>query len=613
MRRDEAPTTGDSRRLALACLATVTLSFLVFGFALAARLENPLWNAPNFSGWAAAIGHQLVMGRRLYRDITLPIPPGAFLLMAAIERSVGHGPRLVYENRVCEICYALLALIGYAIAKPLAGRRVALFTAAAATAWASLWKKQIAYDAMAEVAAWGAIALMVRAWVSERGATERRWLFAAGLAAAAALLFKQSTATGVFAGGVVGLGYLALVERRVAGALRGRTWGALAFGGGALAGALLAVGGFGLAGGSMGGFLRSVFVDGTAEKGGWVHLATRAARGLVTEPAVVWPIGVAVVFAALLFRIVRGGSGLSLGKRAPGALRPRDAIGVATAAIVIFGYAACVLAGWLHGSPLTLLVNFASPQLIAIGAGLAVAFFFGNFTSPANKTAHAFNAAALAALVLASTVSLSMTYFDPLYENNALMAVLLVALFAGLEHARLRGLSWLGLVIMMGQPLAWRVPQAALSRHPAPADSFFGGMWLDGAGLKTVRVAARVRTAAGPHGSVLSFPEDPVLEALVDRPRPALCGAIVFPDQYPQRCVAHDAALLDRDPPDVLVLRPANRAPMLHALRMWNAQSPAEQLIVRVLERHLGDYRRVASYPMRWTHGEVVLQIWRRR
>lgn len=469
MRGEAATTRRGQRLIILACLAAVMTSFLLFATGLAARLENGLWNAPAFSGWCAAVAHQLVTGKRLYRDVTLPMPPGSFAVLAWIERALGHGARLVYENRVCEVCYALLIPIAYAMARPIAGRRVAFFAAASAAGWASIWAKQLAYDALAEVVAWGALAVMVHAWVREPGARERRWLGAAGFTAGATLIFKQSTATGIVAGGLVGLGYLALVERRTAGALRSRALGALVFAGGSVTGAAFAVVGYGIPGGSMGGFLRAVFVDGLALKGDRLHLVTRAMSGFFVQPTVLWSIAISVLFAAIVFRIVRRGGGLTVGGSDQNAFRLRDAVGVAAAAFVVFGYGAAMLAGWLPKSAVLLVINFTSPQLIAIGFGLAVAFFFGNLGPHADRRGHAFNAAALAALVLCNTVSTSMTYFNPFYENNALMAVVLVGLFAGLERVRLRGLSWAGVVIMMGQPLAWRVPMALTARYPGPS------------------------------------------------------------------------------------------------------------------------------------------------
>lgn len=603
------------RRLATLGLVGAVASFAAFASQYTRVVTNNLWNDPAFSGWSSAVGHQLATGRVLFRDVTLPMPPGSFVVLSWVERASGHpGPRLIDENRVCALCYVLMALLGYAIAKPIAGRRVALATAGALLGWICIWIKELAYDPLAEVGAWATLALLVHAWVREPGPRERRLLFAAGIAAGATLWFKQSTAVGVLAGGAVGLVYLAVVERREPGAVAARARGMLALGAGGALGGGLTLGAVALGGGSVLAFLRAVFVDGPMLKGGTGYLAVRTTWSLVTQPIVGGSLGMIALFAVLVLVMARRSDGLHVDADARSLLATRTVLGFALLAVVVFGIGMLLLAS--RGHPPLVLWLFAalSPLTIVFSMCLAVAVFFGNRrVLAASRPARAFNAAALAALVVCSTVSMSMTSFNSFYENNPMMAIVLIALFASLQRARLRKLSWVALAAMMGMPVAWRVPRAMVATHVVRDASFFAGMRVDAAGKSIVQVAERARSLAGPHGTVLSLPEDPSLGALIGRPRPDLCGAIVFSDQYPRRCVEHDVALLEHHPPTVLVLRPANRKQALGALRIWNAYSPAEALLTRFLDARLGDYERVATYKTRWLRGTAPLEIWRLR
>ena len=111
----------------------------------------------------------------------------------------------------------------------------------------------------------------------------------------------------------------------------------------------------------------------------------------------------------------------------------------------------------------------------------------------AELSSRAFNAAALTTLVLGSVVSLSMTVFNPAYENNALLAIGLIALFSAIERAGLAWLSWPVLALVMAMPLGWRLPRAAAAKHPVADAGFFRGMWVSDEGQQIVRAALRAR------------------------------------------------------------------------------------------------------------------------
>jgi hypothetical protein len=358
-----------------------------------------------------------------------------------------------------------------------------------------------------------------------------------------------------------------------------------------------------------------MFVDGPALKGGTGSLAARTAWSAVVAPFAALPLISLALFAALVVRIARHPQRFSLkGPDELSTLSPRDVGGVFGLGLLLFGAGALWLAmrtpvsnEWARA------VIVLSLMLVGLTTSLAVVFFFGNLGADQHANGRAFNAAALATLVLGSTVSLSMTTLNPAYENNPIIAVALIALFVAIDRARLAWLRWPVLAAAMAMPLGWRLPRAAIAVHPVTDDGFFRGMRVSDAGLEIVKAAQHARELARPAGEVLVLPEDPSLAALIGRPRPPLCGAIVFPDQYPERCVASDLRLLDRRPPAVVMVRPGETEKWLSFLRTFNAGSPTEKLMTSFFDAHLGDYERVASQNTHWMGGVASLVTWQRR
>ena len=249
--------------------------------------------------------------------------------------------------------------------------------------------------------------------------------------------------------------------------------------------------------------------------------------------------------------------------------------------------------------------------VVQLGACLAIAFFLGHARSraPAHSE-HAYNAAALAALGSAAAVSMSLMSFRPLDENNATIVIVLAAVFRGLERADLRALRWLALLFMVSAPLGTRLPRALLADSPVSDSISLRGMLVNSDGLEVVRAAARARALAGPAGSVLVLPEDPSLAALIGSTRPALCGAVIFADQYPERCLNWDLKYLGEHLPRVLVTRPTATDDWRPVFRQWRADAPAETLTTRFLELHSKEYAHDSAYSTRWGKGFTSLDVW---
>ncbi len=115
------------------------------------------------------------------------------------------------------------------------------------------------------------------------------------------------------------------------------------------------------------------------------------------------------------------------------------------------------------------------------------------------------------------------------------------------------------------------------------------GMW---------RVVERVRALAPAAGdTVLLFPNDPDVEARFERPRPPLSSSILFVDQYWDRYVDHDFAVLQAHPPRVVVVGPRNGwRPFQHG---WQPDRGAERLGVLLTEKLLPSrYTNAGSVPV---------------
>jgi hypothetical protein len=359
-----------------------------------------------------------------------------------------------------------------------------------------------------------------------------------------------------------------------------------------------------------------VFVDGPKLKGGTRFLVEKTVRGIIFEPLASSSLGqvtVVVVVACLaLTRAVPPRDGT---RDAPtSGLTGRDIAALLAVAGGGFLFGARMLArgGALPASVVKSmgLLAFPTSQAALI---LAVVLFFVNARKPGTaRAAHGFNAAAVSTLVLACGVSGSLVVFRPLDEANATFVVVLIALFGTLERAGLRWLSPIALAFLVAGPLSSRVPRCLAARTPA-ALPFWRGLLIGPGGVEAGHAASRVQALTTDRDTVLVLPEDPALVALIGRPRPALCAAIVFADQYPERCLDEDADRLNRNPPRVVVTHPTAPDDWVPIFRSWNPDGPAERLTRRFVETHLDEYQHDSTFDIPWGDTTTALDVWVRK
>ena len=194
--------------------------------------------------------------------------------------------------------------------------------------------------------------------------------------------------------------------------------------------------------------------------------------------------------------------------------------------------------------------------------------------------------------------NLSTRYLRWTYDNNPIIVVA-TAWFAreavaALQQlgARSRGVAHaaLGVFMQLGAWLGLQ-PQIAVAQQCTQA-------WPEVAHLRGARLRPRaegmrelvhiVRGLTGPDDRVLILPEDPNVEAWLERPRPDLTSAIAFADQYWDRLVDEDVRRLTAAPPKAIVLGPRGFAPRfarLYGHRRWGVERLSERIASELLPR----------------------------
>ncbi len=616
----EQPDRPEGARQALLLMLLLSVLYLVYAWYAVPRLTNNVMGDMDVTGWTGAIAERIVAGARPYVDFVLPVPPGGFLVMAAIQKAVGK-PLLLEELWAVWLCRLALAWIAYALASALSTRRIALFVAAATLVALTQLARECVYDELAQLCVWGSVACGAHALSS---ATRRRpWLWsAAGLLSGLTMAFKQTLGCGILLGWGLSFGYLAFVARRgepdarAQGRSDRRRWlvGALA----GLAALVVVVLVFS---GSLRAFVQAVFVDGVSLKGGVGTLAWLLFGYVFSNDVLPRSLVLVALTLAVGIRVARRAGDLRLADEraevtSPGA---RGGAGIALLLVAAFGTATALLAGGVVALPRVLEVSFGElVQIPAFGLALACAFFVGQLwplEQPLEPHAgHDFNAVFLVAVVASMIGCLSFAEFLPFYDANVLLPVALLFLFVACRRARL---GWLGAMLLSGMLLtlfSQRLGRALDARFPVGSEGYWAGMRVGFRGQEVLHAARRVQALTSPGDAVLVLPEDLELSALIGRPRPPLRGAVVFADLYPERLAARDAQTLDRNLPRVIVIAPRRRELWRRLFRIWTRHSGATKVVTHVLDNVLPrHYRRVATYRSIYFWDQGLINVYVRR
>jgi hypothetical protein len=599
-------------------------SFLALAYAYVPRLTNSIWSDVEFTGWVSPIAHRIALGERIYQDFTLPIPPGSFLLLAAVQKLTGRF-LLLDELWVCALSNLLMMGVGYWLVRPFTGGRNAVLATVLAAPLVILTPKEIAYDQTAQVVAWTAAALLARALCTEVGRRRDRWLTAAGFAAAFTLAFKSSTGSGAVLGVLLALAAITAIawrHERLAGLRALRSQWASLFAGLALGAAATAVVVL-LAGGALAEFYQVVFVDGPALKGGKIRMVLNLLSYTLFQAPVHASFVMACLIGWLLSRLAGSREGLLLDTEPQDDdpdVRSRAGLlfagGVSAAVLVLVAVALGLL--WSGRAMI--------PSVIRTVAGVATVppsiglLFLAVFlvTHLTRADAFAGRRAAFAATTLcAGSISLmhnlSHPQHRPFYDNNPIIPLVFLTLLVLLDRASAPRLKYALFALTLFGLFGDKFQRYMDARHPVDDPSFWQGLRISDNGMHVLRAAQRARELAGPDGTVLMLPEDPATEALIGRRRPPLRGAIAFVDQYPAHVLRADLARLQQAPPDVLVLQPNDHS-WNRVYRIWTLKSAAAKLQTEFLDSVRGGvYQSDSTYPTWFFNQPSTLEVFVKR
>lgn len=591
-------------RLAFAALLALSGAHL----AIASRHLTNVYHADaEFTGWCAALAERVYTGQP-YREAVVPIPPGSFLILRALASFAGQS-LLRQELALIAACQLALTAFAYLIARAFVTPRRALAVAALSFVLLVSLAKELAYDHTAEVCAWAAIACGAHALSGTGTRRARGWLLAGALAGVTHA-FKQTAGLGVTVGWLVALGYSAWLARSLRTAWSDIRAFLLGFAPGLAAAWTLPL----LCGATLGEYLRTIYVDAGALKGGLGAQLHSISMYLLRHDLVP---GSIVLCLSVLWLWRRGDprEPLLSASELRGAIDAGPRSTLLHFAVVIFA-ADLLLLSAPHALPdRVALVATQCHALGPVGLVIGLTHAASEHAAPPQgadgELSRAFRCTLIAALITSLTMNLSFPTLRPFYDNNPVIPLALVALWRSLERARVRGLQAVVLAISLGGLFDLRLQRLLESGTPAPA-GHWAGMRIGARSQPLLRAADRARQLAGERGTVLVLPEDLQMSALIERARPPLHGAVVFVDQYPARVLAHDLSVLDATPPDVVVLLPAEPLAWRAMFGIWNTHSPAAELIDHVAPMLIKDYHLDSAYPVQFGTVTATLEVWSR-
>lgn len=582
------------------------------------------WVDREFTGWIAPLAHQVGEGARMYEDGRhSPLPPLPTLLLWALAPR----PASWYSESLAIFLFQSGTLaVMYGVIRAVMSRRAALWAVLAGAPVFFSLSKTILYDFMPQFLVAVGLAGVVCWFRSFRKDRPTRatwaWIAAMGGLSATVLLTKQSTGLGFTLGVAL---TLTIFPRGTAPGSRLASLAVFALAAGAAFGLWCAairplV--------SVAGMVHDVFLIGSEPKGG----ARQMVHNLLGYTAELACLCALVGLAALAYRGARRGPAWQASLMREEALRPAQARGLRRLAWGL-PLACCVLAGcasagihWrgdcasLLFAPQTIglavlvgllaLAIFPRKATAAAAGGPIARFARAWFRPPRVRPALSDNVLpplVLVALVAAAFHNLSASELRWTVDNNPLVILALAALAALViapertaDLCRSEPPSAGRACLVAATVLCWTtmIPQWQAARECRiawPEVSHLRGARLRPKAEGMRELVSVVRRWAPRHDDcVLVLPDDPNVEAWLERPRPALTSSIVFTDQYWDRYVEEDFRRLQADPPRVIVVGP--RVCWRPFSRVWHADWGAERLIDCVETRLIADrYRLVGS------------------
>jgi hypothetical protein len=599
-------------RRTIADIGVLLLVIVPLGVVLVPAHWTSIWMDREFQGWMIAVANRLADGPPLYADGThSPMPPLPFV----IELLAGGGKGTWLTESALNFTFQALMLFGmYATLRACARPPIPLCATLAATPIIFAIHKVALHDSVAQCcAAWTTMAV-VRGLAPGGAARARWWLVGAGLLNALCILSKQSTAAGLTLGIVMayliapGPGPAGRVAR--AAAHVGWTLGFVAVLALALSPVL-----------SVQGLLTDVFLFGAEPKGGPREAArnlVRFARQATPQLVVYGPVALGLTWLAARAR--RSGRVPSL----PGEARSLALSSVLIAAVALL---LALVAGRVDLGPwyrwLRWLGYHSGSHVPWTGLCLGLVGVAWGLRRASPREDAPWTAMVVILVPTALAHNLSTLYLRWTYDNNPIIVVAMAWIarealgVLALLPARSRRVAQaaLGVTMQLG---AWLGLQPQLTTalqctHTWPEVAHLRGARLRPSAEGMRRLVHLLRELNGPDDRILLLPEDPNVQAWLERPRPHLTSAIVFSDQYWDRYVDEDFRRLAADPPRTIVLGPRGYAPVFDRL-FGNRRWGVERLTARIRAELLpGAYVLHTSHVIAFQGGTDWMDVYVRR
>ncbi len=618
---DRSDSTRLDRRRASSLLALMVACYVAFSSFFVPRLTNVHFGDVEFTGWSGPLGERLLRGERPYVDFVLPIPPGSFLVLAAVQKLMGRA-LLLQELWVNTIAQLLMALIAYAIAVRLTTRANAVLVALS-TLVALFWlHKECAYDHTAQLVVWLSFAAGVRALLDAPGRGRDRYWIGTGFFAALTLLFKQSTGTGALAGWGAAFVYLAAVARAGSGPSMVSRGDVRRFATGAALGLGVLWLTLALLGSNLVAYFSAVFLDGPKLKGGSWLLIKHVIGYVTIQDAWMSSIVFTVGLTLLGVRLIKQRGNLELHdeplRRESESLGRVQTAVVAAVMVVTFAVAIVLLVRSKALNPELLLLIDRLRTIPHFGLVLGCAFFVGHLQGTASSSSdaaagvgHAINALLIAVLATTLLHNTSAPEFRVFYDNNPIIVFAFLFVYVSLDRAALDKLKFVVMVAVVATLFGNRLDRALVAKISVGRAGHWAGMKVNERGRYIVFAARRVQSMTKTDDTVLVLPEDVQLAALIGRPRPPIRGAIVFVDQYAEHLAAGDIQTLTSHPPKVIVLHPPEMHLWAQLFRIWSGDSGAQKVLEFTQKELLPRrYRLDSTTNTRWLWRDATLQIW---
>ncbi|MCB9590212.1 MAG: hypothetical protein H6718_32670 [Polyangiaceae bacterium] len=581
------------KRLARALLSLLVLLFMGFASLYVRRLSNFMLGDMEFTGWVGPIAERFGTAEKPYVDFVLPIPPGSFLVLRAIQLVSGKAV-LLQELWVAALSHLLMGLLGYAMARPLVGRLNALLVGIATLVIVLQIHKECAYDHTAQLMAWSSLVLGLHGLTSaERPKRQLGLWLGSGLCAGLTLLFKQSTGVGVVAGWFTAHAYFA-VMRWLRGVPITSRRVFISWAGGLLLGWALTALVIVVIGSSLGAFWQAVFTDGADLKGGRYKLVFNLFSYVFRHDAYPASFFFSMLLVGVVLRWLKLRGNFDLHEAPTERLDGRAARMIGGALFLVFGLAIVLLLAQVRQTWGPGVFWLKQTQNIpAFGLFFGCVLFVGQLRSARSETpilGHQLNGFTLAVLATSLLHNASFPGLRPFYDNNPIIPLAFVFICIALERAKLRWVKWTSFGLVLLGLLGPKFHRALSDGIYVGRTGHWAGLYVNERGAEVVRAALRVRALAGDDETVLVLPEDVEFRRLVGRPRPQVKGAILFVDQYPKRLVADDIREIDQHLPKVIVIHPREDRLWQVLFELWSTDSGTAQLMRHVRNNLLPKY-----------------------